>query len=63
MRKKLQKKTSNYKIIVVDDEIGIIETLEVVLRRSGYDVSGETDPIRAIERIRQEKFDLLIWIS
>ena len=60
MRKKPQKKTSNYKIIVVDDEIGIIDTLAVVLKRGGYDISGETDPVRAIERIRQEKFDLLI---
>ncbi len=60
MRKKPSRKQLEYRIIVVDDEPGIIDTLSVVLRRGGYEVVGETDPIRAIERIRQEHFDLLV---
>lgn len=60
MRKKQQKELSEYRIIVVDDEIGIIESLTVVLNRSGYDVVGETNPLAAIERIKKEHFDLLI---
>ena len=40
--------------------MGIIETLAVVLNRSGYDFVGETDPLQAIELIRNEPFDLLI---
>jgi len=60
MRKKLYKAESDFKIIVLDDEIGIIDSLEVVLTRSGYDFVGETDPIKAIERIRTEHFDMLI---
>jgi putative nucleotidyltransferase with HDIG domain len=52
--------SSQYKIIVVDDEAGILDSLSVILRRSGYDFTGITDPLEAIERIRQEHFDLLI---
>jgi putative nucleotidyltransferase with HDIG domain len=60
MRKKQQNQSSDYRIIVVDDEIGIIESLSVVLSRGGYDIYGETDPQTAIEKIRNEHFDLLI---
>ena len=60
MRRKQLRETSEYRIIVVDDEIGIIESLAVVLNRSGYDFASETDPLKAIERIRNEHFDLLI---
>lgn len=60
MRKRKQNEYSNFRVIIVDDEIGIIDSLTVVLKRAGYDPVGETDPLRAIERIRQEHFDLLI---
>ena len=60
MRRRLQREASDYRIIVVDDEIGIIESLSVVLGRSGYDLASETDPVRAVERIREEHFDLLV---
>jgi putative nucleotidyltransferase with HDIG domain len=60
MRKTQQLPVSDYRIIVVDDEVGIIDSLSVVLKRSGYDIVGETDPVKAIEIIRQEHFDLLI---
>lgn len=60
MRKRKITPYSDYKIIAVDDEQGIIDSLEVVLRRNGYDFTGETDPLRAIERIKNEHFDLMI---
>ncbi len=60
MRKRKQREASDYRIIVVDDEIGIIDSLGVVLRRNGYEFAGEIDPVSAIERIRREHFDLLI---
>ena len=60
MRKNQQKIRSDYRIIVVDDEIGIIDSLSVVLSRSGYDITGETDPQKAIELIKEKHFDLLI---
>lgn len=60
MRRAKKQISSEYKIIIVDDEIGIIDTLSVLLKRSGYDFTGLTDPLEAIERIRNERFDLLI---
>lgn len=60
MRKKAQNTSAQYKILVVDDEIGIIDSLSVVLKRSGYDFTGIIDPLEAIERVRAEHFDLMI---
>lgn len=60
MRKRARTQSSNYKILVVDDEIGIIDSLSVVLKRSGYDFTGIVDPVEAIERVRKEHFDMMI---
>lgn len=49
-----------YKIIAVDDEEGIIDSLSVFLERSGYRLVGVTDPVEAIERVRKEHFDLML---
>lgn len=51
---------SPYKIIAVDDEIGIIDSLSVFLKRSGYQLTGVTDPYEAIEKVRNEHFDLML---
>ena len=55
-----QNENSQYKIIAVDDDPGVIDTLSVFLRRSGYDLTGLTNPVEAVEKIRNEHFDLLI---
>ena len=60
MRRKINKVSSEYKIMVIDDDAGVIDSLCVVLKRSGYDLLGFTDPLEAIERLRNEHFDLLI---
>lgn len=52
--------SNGYKIIAVDDEMGIVDSLSIFLKRSGYDFTGVTDPIEAIERVRNEHFDLMI---
>ena len=49
-----------YKIIAVDDESGIIDSLSVFLKRSGYQLTGVTDPLEAIERVKTEHFDLML---
>lgn len=49
-----------YKIIAVDDENGIIDSLSVFLKRSGYQLTGCTDPLEAIERVKNEHFDLML---
>ena len=50
----------NYKIIAVDDEQGIIDSLSIFLKRSGYDFTGVTDPMEAVEKVKNEHFDLMI---
>ena len=64
MRKGLQNlennENKNYKIIAVDDEEGIIDSLSIFLKRSGYDFTGVTDPQEAIEKVGNEHFDLMI---
>ena len=52
--------SNGYKIIAVDDEMGIVDSLSIFLKRSGYNFTGVTDPLEAIERVRNEHFDLMI---
>lgn len=64
MRKGLQNlennENRNYKIIAVDDEEGIIDSLSIFLKRSGYEFTGVTNPQQAIEKVKNEHFDLMI---
>ncbi|MGN1327189.1 MAG: HD domain-containing phosphohydrolase [Clostridia bacterium] len=61
MRKNMVNSESNgYKIIVVDDEQGIVDSLSIFLKRSGYNFTGLTNPIEAIERVKSEHFDMMI---
>ena len=64
MRKGLQNvqnpENNGYKIIAVDDEEGIVDSLSIFLKRSGYQFVGVTDPLEAIEKVKNEHFDLMI---
>ncbi len=63
MRKGLQKvvnENNNYRIIGVDDEEGIVDSLSIFLKRSGYDFTGVTDPMEAIEKVKTEHYDLML---
>jgi putative nucleotidyltransferase with HDIG domain len=60
MRKTKDDISTGFKIAVLDDEIGIIDSISVVLKRIGYSYIGFTDPISAIKRIKEEHFDMLI---
>ena len=65
MRKGIQQNVENienrnYKIIAVDDEEGIIDSLSIFLKRSGYEFIGVTNPQEAIERVKNEHFDLMV---
>ena len=53
-------KTDPDRILIVDDEISICEVLSIALKKVGYQVQFETDPRRALERIRQDPFDVVI---
>ncbi len=64
MRKSISQQINNpnskYKIMAVDDESGILDSLSVFLKRSGYTLTGITNPIEAIELLKHEHYDLLI---
>ena len=63
MRKNMQgtqNSSLGYKILAVDDEEGIVDSLSIFLKRSGYDFTGVTDPTEAIELVKREHFDLMI---
>ena len=51
---------NGYKIIAVDDEEGIVDSLSIFLNKSGYEFTGVTNPLEAIERVKSEHFDLMI---
>lgn len=54
----VEQEKSKYKIIAVDDEMGIIDSLKVYLRE--YSITGVTDPQEAIEKVKNEHFDLML---
>ena len=61
MRKnEIMAKSNGYKIIAVDDEEGIVDSLSIFLKRTGYEFTGVTDPLEAIEKVKNEHFDLMI---
>ena len=61
MRQSMQNQLENqYKIIGVDDEPGVLDSLSVFLKRAGYHFAGFTDPLEAIEKVKTEHFDLMI---
>ncbi len=57
---KKERPLTDYRILIVDDDEGIIRSIQVLLKRSGYYYTGVTDPLEAIEKLRLEEFDLLI---
>ena len=58
MRLKDTVQKKDFKILVVDDEQGIIDSLAIFLNQ--YNLVGETDPLKAIELLKEEHFDMLI---
>ena len=45
--------SAKYKIIGVDDESGILDSLGVYLTKAGYIFVGISNPVEAIERIKR----------
>ena len=48
------------KILVIDDEQGVIDSLKVYLGKEGYSIEGETNPLLGIEKVRDNYYDILI---
>jgi len=45
---------------VVDDEVGMVESLEIFLKKEGYIVDTATSGKEALERLKERHYDLLI---
>ena len=61
MRKYMQEvQASPFKTIAVDDDPGILDSLTVVLKRSGYSLVTFTNPLDAIEEMKKNHYDLLL---
>lgn len=60
MRRHKREQLSEFRIAIVDDEQGIIDSLSVVVKRLGYEYRGFTDPLEAIRSIQEDRYDLLI---
>lgn len=61
MRKNRQPELSlEYRIMIIDDEEGIIDSTGAMLRRNGYWNIGFTNPLDGLEELRRQHYDLLI---
>ena len=60
MRKNSIVKADTYKVLVVDDDIGILDSISILIRRKNYEYVGVTNPLDAIELVRKQHFDLMI---
>jgi len=58
--KRMGSEKRDYKIILVDDDQGIIDSLSSVLHRQGYITTCITDPMEAIAKVKEEHFDLMV---
>lgn len=48
------------RVLIIDDEADILHTYTGILEREGFEVQGAPTGLEAIERCRQEPFDLLL---
>ncbi len=48
------------KVLVVDDQSIVRETIEDILNREGYDISSASSGEEALEMMHKEKFDILL---
>ncbi|MCP4723525.1 MAG: response regulator [bacterium] len=48
------------KILVIDDEQGVVELLQEVLQNAGYEVETQIDPKKALKNIKKNNYDIII---
>ena len=54
------------RVLVIDDERAIRQTLSQVLADEGYDVDAAADGVEGLDRLRRERFDLVfldVWLK
>lgn len=48
------------RILIVEDEPNIVESLSFILRRAGFEVDTVTDGVEALDRVRRQAFEVLL---
>jgi len=48
------------RILIVDDDAGLRQSLGLLLNESGYEASSESDPEQALARALVERFDAIL---
>ena len=51
---------SAFSILALDDDPIMTSTVQAYFQRCGYRVDTESDPLRAIERVRKEHYDIML---
>ncbi len=51
---------NGFTMMTVDDDPNITDALKAYFEASGYQVDTETDPVRALERMKHKKYDILL---
>ncbi len=59
-RSRLIELSQEYKIMIIDDEQGILDSIQALLNRNGYWCIGFTDPLAGLEELRRNHYDFLI---
>ena len=60
MRKHKAVAESQFKILTVDDDPLMTSAIQAYFQRNGYRVDVENNPCRAIERVRESEYDILL---
>src|SRR3989339_776364 len=47
-------------ILIVDDDLGMLKTLDYILTDKGYEVATVNNGFKAIEMIKERKFDIVL---
>ncbi len=53
-------KLLNAKILIIDDDVNMMDILSVILNKYGHTVNTFTEPVSAIEELKENKYDILI---
>ncbi len=48
------------KIMIIDDDVHMMDILSMVLQKYNYQVCSYTEPVSAVQKLKEEKFDILI---
>jgi len=55
-----EKSANNFRILVVDDEIPVLEVIAEILEAAGWKVDAFSSPTEAIQRVKRTRYDALV---